>query len=144
MEDRTEVRTIRTLDLNAYARSNRLRLRNLHDGGPVPPARRKAKQTKIGYVGGEDRSDAIVGQRGYLTAEHGGLGICLFFKSARGVVCAKTEMTALDGIVTHEGDRELAGWLPVAALEEALRLIRVSKLRPGNENLARHRTVSAR
>ena len=53
--------------------------------------------------------------------------ICLFFKSGRGVACAKTEITALDGIVTQEGDRELAGRLPVAALEEAQRLIRVSK-----------------
>ncbi len=37
----------------------------------------------------------------------------------------------------------LAGWLPVAALGAALKLIPVSKLKPGNENFARHGTASA-
>ena len=117
-------------DLMAYARKHRYRLRNLRDRGPVPPARRKTKPTKMGYVGAEDRADAIVGLRGYLTAEDGGLGICLFFKSGRGVASAKAEITALDGRVTQEGDCELAGWLPVRALDDALNLTRVSKLMP--------------
>ncbi len=101
------------LDLIAYARKHRYRLRNLHDGGPVPPARKKNKSTTTGYVGVEDRADAIVGQRGFVTIENTGLDICLFFKSGRGVACAKTEIKALDGQVTQEGDCELAACLPI-------------------------------
>ena len=121
-------------DLIEYARKHRYRVRNIHDGGPVPPARRKRKPTKPGHVGAYDRSDAIVGQRGYLTAEDGGLGICLFFKSGRGVALAKAEIKALDGQVTQEGDCELAAWLPIEKLDAALKVIRVSKLHPGNPN----------
>ena len=84
----------------------------------------------------------VVGHRGYLTAEDGGLGIYLFFKSGRGVASAKAEITALDGRVTQEGDCELAGWLPIGALDAALKLFRVSKLKPGNENFAPHRRAS--
>ena len=130
-------------DLLAYAHSHRYRLRNLHDGAPGPPARRKTKSTKTGYVGADDRSDAIVGHRGYVTAEDGGLGIFLFFKSGRGVACAKTEIAAHGGRVTQEGDHELAAWLPIEKLDAALKLIRVSKLRPGNDNFARHGIASA-
>ncbi len=130
-------------DLLSYARERRYRLRNLHDGSPVPPARKKNKSTTTGYVGVDDRSDAIVGQRGYLTAEDGGLGICLFYKSGRGVATAKVEIKALDGQVTQEGDCELAAWLPIEKLDAALKLIRVSKLRPGNDNFARHGIASA-
>ena len=66
------------------------------------------------------------------------MGIHLFFKSGRGVASAKAEITSLDGRVTQEGDCELAGWLPVGALDAALKLIQVSKLKPGDENFARH------
>ena len=44
-----------------------------------------------------------------MTTEDGGLGICLFFKSGRGVASARTEITALDGRITQEADCELAG-----------------------------------
>ena len=122
------------LDLIDYGRRNRFRIRNLHDGSPVPPARRRAKSTRTGCVAVVDRWDVIVGQRGYLTAEEGSLGICLFFKSGRGVSGAKSAIAALAGQVTQEGDCELTASLPIGALDGALKLIRVSKLHPGNPN----------
>lgn len=57
-------------DLVTYARRHRYRMRNLHDGGPVPPARRMKSQgettptAQVGYVGKDDRSDPIVGYGG--------------------------------------------------------------------------------
>ncbi|UCE61970.1 MAG: hypothetical protein JSU63_09620, partial [Phycisphaerales bacterium] len=49
-------------DLIAYAKKHRYRIRNLHDGGPVPPAMpQKSSKDKLGYVGESDRWDAIVG-----------------------------------------------------------------------------------
>ena len=121
-------------DLIGYSRQNRFRIRNLHDGSPVPPARRRTKSTRTGCVAVVDRWDVIVGQRGYLTAEEGSLGICLFFKSGRGVSGAKSAIAALAGQVTQEGDCELTASLPIGALDGALKLIRVSKLHPGNPN----------
>ncbi len=64
----------------SFAREHRYRLRNLHDGRPIPPARRmKAKDegpaTQSGYVGREDRHDAIVGYELYLSNE-GDDGAC--------------------------------------------------------------------
>ncbi|UCE62046.1 MAG: hypothetical protein JSU63_10055, partial [Phycisphaerales bacterium] len=43
-------------DLIAYAKKHRYRIRNLHDGGPVPPAMpQKSSKDKLGYVGDSDR-----------------------------------------------------------------------------------------
>lgn len=61
-------------DPHSYAREHRYRLRNLHDGRPIPPARRmKAKDevaaAQSGYVRKEDRHDAIVGFELYLSDE---------------------------------------------------------------------------
>ncbi len=132
-------------DLVAYAREHRYRLRNLHDGGPVPPAIWKPPRGyRPVYVGEDDRCDAIVGRNGYVAfdGELGWLGITLFFKSALGVNKARDKIQAMGGTVTQEGDTEIAGTIPVESIEEGLLLIRVSKLKPGPpggrpDNLAR-------
>ncbi|UCE61393.1 MAG: hypothetical protein JSU63_06520, partial [Phycisphaerales bacterium] len=73
-------------DLLAYAREHRYRVRNLHDGKPVPPAMpKKSSRDKVGYVGDLDRWDAIVGHRGYVAMDGGQLTISVFYKSPQGV-----------------------------------------------------------
>ncbi len=125
-------------DLVAYARRHRYRERNLHDGHPVPPARRTKSEdptsaAPVGHVGREDRCDAIVGYSGYVRDEGGGqLGVCLFYRSAKGVKNAEARIRALGGMVSQFGDMEIAGTLPVERIEEALKLIKVSKLKRGN------------
>ena len=121
-------------DLIGYSRRNRFRIGNIHDGRPVPPARSTCKSKRIGYSGADDRLDVIVGQRGYVTTENDSLTIFVFFNSARGVTRANSTIATLAGQVTQEGDCELTASLPVAALDDALKLIRVSKLHPGNPN----------
>jgi hypothetical protein len=118
-------------DLVAYARKYRYRLRNLHDGGPVPPAIWKAPPGhRSAYAGPEDRCDAIVGFDGYIAdeGEPGQLGICLFYGSAKGVNKARAKLKAMGGKVTQEGDTEIAGTIPIEAIKEALALIKVSKV----------------
>ncbi len=131
----------RITDLVEYARKHRCRLRNLHDAGPVPPARRRKSDTaKLGYVGASDRWDAIVGYDGYIAdeGEPGQLGIYLQYRSAMGVKRAHSRIQALGGAVKQVGDTEIAGSVPVDSIEEALRLIKVSRLRPGSvQNLGR-------
>ncbi|MEW6249953.1 MAG: hypothetical protein AB1716_04845, partial [Planctomycetota bacterium] len=55
-----------SLDIRAYAREHRLRLRNLHDGRPVPPFRPAKANSRAGYTGIADRWDAFIGRRGYI------------------------------------------------------------------------------
>lgn len=128
-----------TTNLVEYARKHRFRVRNLHDGGPVPPARyRKPKGElpagRTGFVGQDDRHDAIVGYDGYIAdeGEPGQLGICLFYRSARGVKRVHARIQAMGGLVTQVGDVEIAGSVPVESIEEALKLIKVSRLHPGS------------
>jgi len=73
--------TLPIFDLMAYAKKNRLRTRNLHDGYPVPPVRLKEKVgTQAGYWG-DDRYDVIVGKNGYIARDGDKLFIVLFYKS---------------------------------------------------------------
>ena len=122
-------------DLISYAHKQRHRLRNLHDGGPVPPARyRKPKgelpAVRTGFVGQDDRLDAIVGYDGYIAdeGEPRRLGLCLFYRSARGVKRAHARIQAMGGTVSQVGDAEIAGTVPASRIEDALKLIRVSKV----------------
>ena len=121
------------LGLGAYAGENRYRLRNLHDGHPVPPAIRRGPSDRgRGYWGKDDRRDAIVGHDGYMAMEDGNLEILLFYGSSKGVNLALARLEAIGGRVAQIGDTEVGATVPVSQIDEILKLIRVSKLRPGN------------
>ena len=121
--------TTAPLNLTEYARSHRYRLRNLHDGGPVPPAIWKPPK---GYrpvcTGDEDRWDAIVGYDGYVAMDGDELSVCLFYKSARGVKSAESRLKVMGGQIDQVGDTELGATVHVEQIEEVLKLIRVSKV----------------
>ncbi len=125
-------------DLMDYARKHRLRTRNLHDGHPVPPARLMPKhrtRARTGYVGVSDRLDAIVGYCGALTDEdRQGLAVYLHYKTAKGVNRGIAGIKAIGGTVHLVGDFEVTGHVPWDRIEDALKLIKVSKLPPGNPN----------
>lgn len=123
-----------SFDLVAYARAHRFRLRNLHDGGVPPAIWKPPKGYRPTYVGDDDRMDAIVGRNGYVAfeGEPGRLGICLFYRSGKGVNQARAKIQAMGGTVVLEGDTEIAGTIPVENVEEALKLIRVSRLQSGS------------
>ena len=132
------VETSTAFDLLVYAREHRCRVRNLHDGRACPPARwMKPKGTaptaQVGHVGQDDRFDVIAGHDGYVCEQGapGWLGIYLSYRSARGVNRASGRIRGMGGRVEQVGDFEVAGVVPVEAIEDALRLIRVSKLSPG-------------
>lgn len=133
--------SVERLDLTAYAREHRYRLRNLHDGGPVPPARYRRSKGEMpagqaGYIGQDDRQDAIVGCDGYIVdeGEPGQLGIYLQYRSGRGVRRAHARIQAMGGTVSQVGDTEIAGTVPVNRVEDALKLIRVSRVPMRNPN----------
>ena len=133
--------TTTSFDLAAYARMNRYRMRNLHDGRPVPPAIQKGPCDKTrGYWGQDDRCDAIVGHHGYVAMDGDTLSIFLFYKSAKGVNRALSQLEAMDARIDQEGDMEVCATVSVEQIEEALKLIKVSKLRPGDVSRFRPHT----
>ena len=76
-----------SFNLIDYAKQHRYRLRNLHDGHPCPPARAPRvgeRGREVAFRADDDREMAIVGSRGYVTAEGDGLGFMLTFKSGHG------------------------------------------------------------
>lgn len=91
-----------------YARKRRYRLRNLHDGGAVPPARRrKSDPGGVGYTGQADRWDAIVGYDGYVAMDGDCLSIFLAYKTGKGVNRAIAKLEAMDARVDQVGDTEV-------------------------------------
>ena len=125
-------------DLMECARKHRYRLRNLHDGHPVPPARLMPKQRigeRMGYIGESDRLDAIVGYCGALTDEgRQGLGVYLHYKTSKGVRIGIKKILEVGGTIHQVGDFEVTGYIPWDRIKDALKLIRVSKLAMRNPN----------
>ncbi len=123
------------INLTEYARKHRLRTRNLHDGHPAPPARLMPKRRasdRTGYIGVDDRLDAIVGYCGALTDEgRQGLGIYLHYKTSKGVKIGIKKILEVGGTIHQVGDFEMMGYIPWDRIEDALKLIRASKLKPG-------------
>ena len=108
--------------MKAYARKHRYRLRNLHDGYPVPPARRQKPDTsRLGYAGVSERWDAIVGRNGYITTDAGQLSVFLEYKSAQGVNLAARQIQAMGGWLDQVGDRELGATVDPKHIDKLLK-----------------------
>jgi hypothetical protein len=119
---------VNRFDLVSYARERRLRLRDLHDGNPVPPVFTRAKPR---YRSSRDSDPAIVCRYGYVHAEPPGLGWAAFFKSARGLRACLGQVEKIDGVrILQVGDSEAAGWAPVEAVERLLEILVVRRRRP--------------
>jgi hypothetical protein len=114
------------LDLREYARRHRLRVRNLSDGGPVPPVRRRLRGCgRQAFRHPEDRQDAIICHDGYVDIYGPGqVGWCVLVESARTRNNRLRALVALGAITTQAGATEAAGWAPVNLLDEVLKALR--------------------
>ncbi len=118
-----------------YARERRYRVRNLHDGRPLHPLRipvmRRGRSD--GYVGEEDREDAIIGYRGYVRDDGDGrLAWYVFGKQRKTVQGWVRELQAAGAVVKQDCDLEAAGDAPVEAIEVVLGIIRPYQVKPPN------------
>ncbi len=133
-----------TFELAAYAKKYRYRLRNLHDGGPVPPAKpARGAGGPTGYIGATERMDAIVGSKGYVTMDGNELSVCLFHKNALGINRAVPRLEAIGARIDQIGDTELGATFSVEHIDEVLQLIKASRLRPPNQGSFRPGTEPA-
>ena len=116
--------------------------------GPVPPGRwRKPKgynSTESGYRGEQDRYDAIVGRRGFITMDGGMLHVYVGeYKTSQGVTYAAKKICELGGRVVQLGDFELSATVPLDRIDDVLGLIKVSRLHPGSATAFKPRNRDA-
>ncbi len=113
----------------------------------MPPARLTTKRRTIkrtGYTGVSDRLDAIVGYCGALTEEERqGLGVYLHYKTTKGVNRGIAGIKAMGGTVHQVGDFEVTGHATWERIEDALKLIRASKLKPGRPGFGQSAPVQS-
>jgi len=119
-------------DLLTYAQKNHLRLRNLHDGMPVPPARRRhLAGFRPVYVGQHDRDMAITCRLGYVHAEGDVLGWVLLCRSGKGLGIRLGRLQKIPALaVKQEGDTEAAGTAPFEAIYAVLNVLEPYRVRP--------------
>ena len=123
-----------------FARQHRYRLRNLHNGAPVPPFRAPRGFQATGYAGASrERWDAIIGQYGYVAPGETRLEWMIAGKSERTLKRRLPMILAAGGVVEQAGDTEAAGWAPLESLAELVRAIDPYRLKPGNDALHRAR-----
>jgi hypothetical protein len=75
-----------SFDLLAYADEHRCRVRNLHDGDPVPPTRRPRKRRRMVYRAADDRDEVIICRDGYVAPDDGAAdraAFCVLCRSPR-------------------------------------------------------------
>lgn len=116
-----------SFDLRAYAAEHGYRIRNLHDGEPVPPTRRPADHEAPAYKGAADRADAIIGKDCYV--DFGGfgedrIGFCVLCRSRRALNIRLTRLRAAGATIVQEGDTEAAGYAPLARIDDVLAALR--------------------
>jgi hypothetical protein len=133
-----------SFDLLAYAEEHGYRVRNLHDGHPVPPVRPPYHGRRgrfAGYLGADDREDAIVCRHGYVADDGDGrIGWFLFAPTTRSMRAKLRKLEGLGVDVVQEGDSEAAGDAPVGQIAEVLAVLvpyRKAKRQPTRGTWAR-------
>lgn len=123
--------------LREYAKINRYRVRNLHDGGPVPPAQWKRPKDHVPAVHGSNAEAwwGIVGSRGYVAADVGGLS-WMIWGGNRLAIDPRLARLAEAGILPDQtGDREVGGRCRDDQAETV-----ISEISPYRRAVAAHRT----
>lgn len=115
-------------DLMQFVKQHRYRVRNFHDGRPVPPTRppKHGERGRVtGFVGQDDRLDAIIGKYGYACTEDERVGWALFCR-ARFTLTAKLDaLRRIPGVVVQQvGDIEGAGQCPPDSVPAVLEVLR--------------------
>ena len=122
--------------LSEFARRHRYRVRNLHDGRPLLPLRVRVRRRgrSEGYVGDDDRMDAIIGRYGYVCDEGAGrLG--WYLRRTKGKASALRALRAVGAVVHQDGDGEAAGDAAASTIDvvvEAIRPYLTQPVRPGH------------
>jgi len=126
------VTTESRFDLLTYARRHRYRLRNIHDGKPVPPARiQQAGRGRQASRSDEDRCIVIACKDGYICDECDGLSWVLLCETKRSFNFRLRQLECIDGLmVKQEGDSEAAGAAPYDGIEAVIKVLEPYRRQP--------------
>jgi hypothetical protein len=122
-----------SFNLLAYADEHRCRVRNLHDGDPVPPTRRPLNgRHRMVYRAADDRDDVIICRDGYVaaydsTGNH--VAFCVLCRSPRVLQARLRALHCLGATITQLGDWEAAGHAPASQIDGVLKALRVYRRR---------------
>jgi len=110
--------------ISTIANKQKLRTRNMHDGGPVPPIRLKGKKTSRGYSAKEERYEVIICKHGFIDnydKDHYGwfIGGC---STRRFNLCLEAIEKA-GGILLQRGDSEAGGKVKKSDIQEILKIL---------------------
>ena len=132
------------MTIDELAKIGPYRIRNMHDGYPVPPTRRRGRRGSDGYWGPADRFDAVIGRRGFAHVDGvpaGRIGWVLLCKSGRALIPSVAAIRAMGGAVRQIGTNEAAGDAPESCAAALLETIRAWKRRaprrPGEQSINR-------
>ena len=112
------------MQIKQFAREHGYRVRNLHDGFPVPPATRRrgrgAQRSRGYHADTENAHLAIVCKHGYVDAN----GWTILCRSSRQLGHLLKRLVSMDYVVQQEGDTEASGLIPVGLLAPVLRVLK--------------------
>ncbi len=138
-----------TLGLRDFAWEHGYRLRNLADGGPVPPLRRSHRGHGRAAYSGHDAELALIGRCGCVSLDAGRangapadgnsrseLYAVLVCKSRRQLTARLSAFVEAGVAVRQLGDTEAAGPAPLGRLADVLHAIGAYRRRGGNTGAA--------
>jgi hypothetical protein len=118
--------TLPSHDVIAWARERGYAIRNLHDGGPVPPA--QAQPLRRSACRGEESWDAIVGRNGYVAPDGDRLAVYGHWSDASQARTGRDSLLRVGVSLNQIGETDAGGSAPVACLPAILAILRVSRL----------------
>jgi len=115
--------------MKAFAQTHGYRLRNLHDGHPVPPLRKTTPRMSHGYK--SDRHDAILCEFGYVDSQDNEtIGWCLLTDSERKLNHRLRKLELLDGVTVNQlGDTEASGVAPKSSIHCVLGVLKPLRIK---------------
>jgi len=110
--------------ISTIASKQKLRTRNIHDGGPVPPIRAKGKKNSRGHSSKEDRYEVIICKHGFIDnfgKDHYGwfIGGC---STRRFNLCLEA-IKEVGGVILQQGDAEASGKVKKSDIQEILKIL---------------------
>lgn len=110
--------------ISTIASKQKLRTRNIHDGGPVPPIRSKGKKRNRGYSAAEDRYEVIICKHGFLdNYDKDHYGWFVGGVSTRRCNLCLNAIVEAGGVVLQRGDSEAAGKIKQSNVDAVLKIL---------------------
>lgn len=123
------------VNITKYADSHGYRIRNMHDGFPVPPSnQKKGTRCSKGYQSARSRMDAIICADGYIDKySNYYFGWFLYTDNKNKFNRRLKQILKTKAVAIQVGDTEAYGYVNEANLKDVLKVLRPRKWRKNNK-----------